>query len=260
MKREIPLAITFIAGVLLVIALFVPHSPFGNLESRFNDWYIIVAGFTMILGIDSLLLHHYRKISRKKSGWPYSIALIVSFAITLFWGFYSGTRAGSPFAPASSFLKYFYSFIFVPLQSTMFALLSFFIASAAYRAFRATRFNATLLLIAAGLVMIGRVPQGRLAAPYLFGAALLIGAIFIFRKGVREIGYRRLLWYIFGFILLGAIYPLGRLFLVWLPDIAGWIMNVPQLAAKRGIFIGVALGSIAMSMRIILGIERGYLR
>lgn len=260
MKREIPLAITFITGVLLVIALFVPHSPFGNLESRFNDWYIIVAGFTMILGIDSLLLHHYRKISRRESGWLYSIALIASFVITLLWGFYSGTKAGSPFAPASSFLKYFYSFVFVPLQSTMFALLAFFIASAAYRAFRATKFNATLLLMAAGLVMLGRVPQGRLAAPYLFGIALVMGAIFIFRKGIGEMGYRRWLWYLGGIILLIAIYPLGKILLLYLPDIAGWIMNIPQLAAKRGIFIGVALGSIAMSMRIILGIERGYLR
>jgi hypothetical protein len=38
-----------------------------------------------------------------------------------------------------------------------------------------------------------------------------------------------------------------------------WIMDIPQTAAKRGIFIGTYLGAIAMSIRIILGIERTYI-
>jgi len=99
----------------------------------------------------------------------------------------------------------------VPCSATMFSLLAFFIASAAYRAFRARTIDATLLLIAGALVMIGRVPVGNM------------------------------LWDKF-------------------PVIAEWLMSVPQMAAKRGILIGVSLGMIATSLRIILGIERTYLR
>jgi hypothetical protein len=36
-------------------------------------------------------------------------------------------------------------------------------------------------------------------------------------------------------------------------------MSIPQAAASRGINIGLALGAIAMSLRIILGIERTYM-
>lgn len=261
MRREVPLFITFISGMLLVVALFIPHKPFGNLEQTFNDWYIIVSGFTMILGIDSLLLHHWEKVRRRRADWFHSLSLIFAFFITLIWGFYAGIKVGSPFAPASSFLQYFYTYIFVPLQATMFSLLAFFIASAAYRAFRARTFDSTLLLTAAALVMLGRVPRGDTASPYIFGVVLIILAVILFMEGRERVNKLERAVYIgASLVALILIYPLGLFLKAYLPSIADWIMNIPQLAAKRGIFIGIALGGIAMSLRIILGIERTYLK
>lgn len=106
--------------------------------------------------------------------------------------------------------KWLFDNILVPLDSTMFALLAFFMASAAYRTFRARTPEATVLLIVAVIVMLGRVPVG-------------------------EMIYHRM------------------------PQLSEWFMMWPTVAAKRGILFGVALGSIATSLRIILGIERSHL-
>jgi hypothetical protein len=209
MKREIPLLITFLTGLLMVVQFFVPHRPIGQIGTGVLSWYTIIAGFTLLLGIDSLVGMHLKKLQRKQSGWGYSIMLILGLLLALGLGIFSEIKYGSALAFGSPFM-YLYTYMMVPLQATMFSLLAFFIASAAYRAFRARTLEASLLLVAAMIVMLGRVP---------LGAAI---------------------W--------------GKF-----PILAEWIMTVPNAAATRGILIGVALGGLAMSLRILLGIERTYL-
>lgn len=56
---------------------------------------------------------------------------------------------------------WFYNYVFAPCNATMFALLAFFVASAAFRAFRARNIEAALLLASAIIVLLAQAPIGR---------------------------------------------------------------------------------------------------
>lgn len=203
MKRQIPLVITFLAGLAMILGYFIPHEPFGSLEQTLNTWYMVVAAFAMILGVGNLIRLHTAKIRKRSAGFAYSLVLLAGLAVMTLFGILGGIKPGTVF-------YWMWWNMHVPMSSTMFSLLAFFVASASYRAFRARNTEAALLLIAGILVMIGRVPIGDM------------------------------LWPRFS-------------------DIANWIMNVPNVAGQRAILIGIALGVVSASLRLLLGIERTYL-
>lgn len=155
MRTGVPLVVCFIIGLFMIIQFFVPHKLIANPAQTILKWNVIIWTFTLFLSGISLFLVNAEKVYRKQRDWGYKIVLLIGFVGTLISGFVWGVRQGTPF-------MFIYHNMMVPLQSTMFSLLAFFISSAAYRAFRARTLEATLLLLAAFFVMIGRIPLGDL--------------------------------------------------------------------------------------------------
>ncbi len=222
MKRQIPVLITFIVGIVLLLGYFVPRGPFGHLDESFSDYFGIIAVFAFILGGASIMKIHLKRIATKGRDWQYSWVTIIGFVATLIIGLFKvGNPAGisGGVLATDSGLRFIFDGIYTPLSATMFALLGFFVASASYRAFRARTREAAILLVAATIILLGRTPVG---------------------------GY------------LTAWMPESLSFLE-IPNIANWLMAWPNTAGQRAIMIGIALGIIATSIRIIIGIERTYL-
>jgi hypothetical protein len=59
-------------------------------------------------------------------------------------------------------------------------------------------------------------------------------------------------------VMLGQV-GVGSLIYKGIPSWSQWIMSVVNTAGMRGITIGGALGAVALSLRVLLGLERGYL-
>jgi hypothetical protein len=156
MRREVPLVLTAMVGLTMIISHFIP--PLNILKDLFEDWFFIIAAFAIYLGVLNLLRVNADKMYRKQKGWPFGLVVILGFLVITIPGlFFSGGRSfsdmGTPF-------YYLYIHVYYPLSATMFALLAFFVASASYRAFRARNVEATMLLAAAFILMLGRVPIG----------------------------------------------------------------------------------------------------
>ncbi len=273
MKRQIPFLLVFLFALFNVIQYFVPHGSFEFLYEFFLDWIYIIGIFALALGIWSLFRVSVDRISSRRPNWGYNyltlvgLFLMISFGfvgqepgatswgtywlwLVIFtllllaliqvaaindtgrkrtyaavalgllavaillpsldgnWGFFFYTQQGL----TNPMFRHFFDYVMMPILATMFALLAFFIASAAYRAFRARNLMATLLLLAALIVMLR-------FNPYLPFAA--------------ETGFYS--------------------------KLSNWLMNVPNLAAQRAILIGIGLGIVSTSIKVMLGIERGYM-
>ncbi len=220
MRRNIPLAVTFVVGMLLIVSVFLP--PIETIGEDFGVFFSIIAVFAFFLGGGNLIKVHFGKIMKKSNDWEFSLVTVVGFFAMLIIGLFKigapGDISTSVTAEGSYFQEMFV-YLINPLQSTMYALLAFFVASASYRAFRAKNREATILLVAAFIILLGRTPLGMM--------------------------------------LTGWIPESFSIFQV--PNLAVWIMNSPNLAGQRAIMIGISLGVVAMSLRLILGIERTYL-
>ena len=86
-------------------------------------------------------------------------------------------------------------------------------------------------------------------------------ALFIATAAFRAFRVRSLetlLFVIFALIVLLGQVPISIYLWQELPVIKDWILNVPTLAGVRGILLGVALGTIATGLRILLGADQPY--
>ncbi|MDD2331468.1 MAG: hypothetical protein PHI68_02315 [Candidatus Cloacimonetes bacterium] len=205
MKKTVPLMIVILGGLIFVLWVFVPHKILAEdfYFKFFIPWiYAMFPGAT-ILGIVSISMMHKSRIQRKAPKWQYSFFFFGGFIATALAGFIGGSQKGGLF-------MWMFENMYMPMSATMFSLLAFYMATAAYRAFRARSLEATVLLVAAVIVMLAQVPLGMKISKHV-------------------------------------------------PEISQWILDVPNLASKRGILLGIGLGSVATSLKILLGIERSYL-
>ncbi|MSR18349.1 MAG: hypothetical protein EXS00_04120 [Phycisphaerales bacterium] len=211
---------------MVASAFFKPVEHWGE---DVAEWFNVLAAIAFVLGAANLAKVHLEKISSRSPGWGYSGLTIFFFTFTFAVGlmklgvhpmdkFPAVAMSGEKDAEGSAFW-WMYAFVMSPLTSTMFALLAFFVASAAFRAFRAKNVEAALLLGTAFIVLLGRT----------FAGVVLTGWL------PESLSFLRL------------------------ENLASLILEVFNSAGNRAIIIGIALGVAAQSLKIMLGLDRSYL-
>jgi hypothetical protein len=227
MKRTLPIVIASVTGFLLIASFFVPYAESWGEEVLI--WFDIVAAFAFVLGGGNILKMHLTKISSQRAGWGFSLVTLIAFSVTLFVGLVKIGVSPSESYPSHSYsgnylqeggaFWWIYEYMFLPLSATMFAMLAFYVASAAFRAFRAKNTEAIILLTTAFIILIGRTYAGTLLTS-----------------------------------------PLPEsLSLLRFENVTITIMTTLNLAGNRAIIIGIGLGVVSTSLKVLLGVDRSYL-
>jgi hypothetical protein len=192
------MTIVIAVGFITLLDFFVPLPLLHELSVVFKQWTIILTAFALLLGLVNLLQVHLARIVRRHEASAGYSAIVVITAVIVF-------AIGLLFGLPSDAMTWIFNNVYTPLQGAFFALVAFFLATAAYRALRARNLETTLMLLAALIVLIGQTP------------------------------------------LLGV-----------LADAREWILNVPSTAGVRGILLGVALGTLATALRLLIGWDRPF--
>ena len=233
---------TFLGGLYFAVEFFWPtnpKTPDANFLTPYQDVVAslasVVGSFAIGLGVISLLQSHTRLLARLRPGWGYSAVFLVSFVAMTVFGLMNEYDAKAIVIPAVSGLwasqnaHGLFQFLFkgglTNLGSATFSMIAFYIASAAYRAFRIRSLEATLLMIAALIIMFGSVS---------FGTWLTHDIHPMLPDGTEN--------------------PWANL---RIENIAQWLMLQVNTPAQRGILFGLTLGLLATSLRYWLSLERG---
>lgn len=92
---------------------------------------------------------------------------------------------------------------------------------------------------------------------------LAVLAVILLYAGARLLS-RRPKWYTVLFLVTVLVVLLGSVPLYFLGEVAslnairGWLAQVPAMAGARGLLLGVALGTVATGLRILMGLDRPY--
>lgn len=209
-KREIPLAVTFIVGMILIVSYFVNIPILSTMASKILTWANIIGGMMIGLGVINLFMLHIRTVRRREPGkWPFSLWLMFGTVFMFVFGVQQGMLSGTTLTEATSYF-WVYMNVNIATSITIFSLFGFYVVSATIHAFQIRSIESFLLSLGAVLVFLWNAPLG--------------GAI----------------WE--GFL------PLGS-----------WISANVTGSTFRAITITMAIGVLSLGIRILLGMERGYL-
>lgn len=156
-RIEFPIILTIIFCIIQIVPYFIVIPAWESTAQQLVDWESVMETFNLFLGFITLVLLHGRKVQKQEKGWYWSAWILVAMILY--------TIIGIPiqsigFGVGGAIFEEIRTYVLTPLSGAMYASLGFWIASAAYRAFRARTLEAAVLLVSGTVVMLANAPVG----------------------------------------------------------------------------------------------------
>lgn len=178
MRRSLPTALVVIVGLLLLADFVVVNPSLAAIAGVLLEYLVLLAAAAAITGALALGLRHLATLRHGQGGRAGSLLVLGGMAAMLVAGFYPGSAGAND--PA---LRWLVAALLLPLVAALFALLFFFLLTAAQRGLRLRSRETSVMLLAASAVLVLLLPLGGIAGAWLAGAAswvlaVPIGAVF----------------------------------------------------------------------------------
>lgn len=158
LRRHIPITILASMAFFMIGDTLLLEPTYNAYAASGRSVVSIIGSFAVMLSVTLFSRIHIRRIQRRRNVMVSSVLLICMWT-TIAWGLYRFAFFGEK--PSVEYIiQSVFAGIVSPGDATIYSILAFFIASAAYRAFRARSLEATVLLAAGLIVMLGNAPVG----------------------------------------------------------------------------------------------------
>jgi hypothetical protein len=162
----------FVATIAIIsILLYVPYffdvpQVLTDVENWIIETIVIITTFAVWVGFVTSTRREIVRIQRKRNGWFYAVIILgLSWTMVLIGLFIGKTNV------VFDFLQW--AFV-IPGDSTIYAILVFYLTSAGARAFRIDSLESALLTIGALFVLLKQAPLGELLAPWAGPVAIYL--------------------------------------------------------------------------------------
>jgi len=153
MRKEVPIFLTGLMGAIIFAEYYIGAPEIKLVSAELKNWAVIIASFTVFISTFKMFVSNWSKIvKREPKQWYISIwfLFITSFMLII----------GVLYSVNNSVYVWLFNNIYYTLSSSTNALMGFFIASAAFRAFKMRNIESAILLVSATLVAFTNVPIG----------------------------------------------------------------------------------------------------
>lgn len=155
-RRQIPLALTFIVGIIITANWFIDLTPLNDLSNTITNFNTVMVAFMMGFAGVNILMIHTRRIQKNMSQ---GNMLDVAFSVLLLGCLIIWTAVGIFMGRTSDTYQWMYTNFNLPLSSTAYAATLFYLASATYRVIRARSTETTILVVVSIVVIMGNMPM-----------------------------------------------------------------------------------------------------
>ena len=159
-KREIPLMLCFIAGMINIAQYFFNIPELTTANTKLNNWVMIMGGTMIGLGTINLFMIHIRRVQRRTAGqWPFSIWLMFGILFSIVLGFWEKLPWNVPVLE-TVYNKWLYINVNMALSITIFSLFGFYVVSATIHALQLRSLESALFMFGAVVVFLWNAPLG----------------------------------------------------------------------------------------------------